>query len=186
MSSAWSCVVVYVCLSVSIWLLIFRRTVLGHSLALHVAEFEELSGLLKEKGINASDPGRVLDPVEAKKERLLARDEERKKKQTERHVLTKAMVNHPIPRLFVSRRNDKNPNGFNCAICRKDVSFLSREPGGTWRHSKCKGHYLKDRRYRLDHEDVIYSENLDAIPVAEVSAELRAEIELTPLSLSAE
>ena len=39
---------------------------------------------------------------------------------------------------------------------------------------------MKDRRYCLDHEDVIYSENLDAIPVAEVSAELRAEIELTP------
>ena len=39
---------------------------------------------------------------------------------------------------------------------------------------------MKDRRYRLDHEDVIYSENLGAIPIAEVSAELRAEIELTP------
>ena len=110
----------------------------------------------------------------------MARDEERKKQQTERHVLTKAMVNHPIPRLFVSRRTDKSPNGFNCAVSRKDVSFLSRSPRGIWRHFKCKGHYLKDRRYRLDHEDVIYSENLDAIPVAEVSAELRAEIELTP------
>ena len=98
---------------------------------LYVAEFEELSRLLKEKGIDASDPGRVLDPVEAKKERLLARDEERKKKQTERHVLTKAMVNHPIPRLFVSRRTDKSPNGFNCAVCRKDVSFLSRVPGAS-------------------------------------------------------
>ena len=153
---------------------------MGYSLEVYVVEFEELSRLLKKKGIDASDPGRILDPVEAKKERLLARDEERKKKQTERHVLTKAMVNHPIPRLFVSRRNDKGPNGFNCAICRKDVSFLSRGPRGIWRHFKCKGHFLKDRRYRLDHEDVIYSENLDAIPVAEVSAELRAEIELTP------
>ena len=95
-------------------------------------------------------------------------------------MLTKAMVNHPIPRLFVSRRTDKSPNRFNCAVCRKDVSFLSRGPRGIWRHFKCKGHYLKDRRYRLDHEDVIHSENLDAIPVAEVSAELRAEIELTP------
>ena len=141
---------------------------------------KNLSRLLKEKGIDASDPRRVLDPVEAKKERLLARDEERKKKQTERHVLTKAMVNHLIPRLFVSRRTDKSPNGFNCAVCRKDVSLLSRGPRGIWRHFKCKGHYLKDSRYRLDHEDVIYSENLDAIPVAEVSAELRAEIELTP------
>ena len=47
--------------------------------------------------------------------------EERKKQQTERHVLTKAMVNHPIPRLFVSRRTDKSPNGFNCAVSRKDV-----------------------------------------------------------------
>ena len=143
-------------------------------------EFEELSQLLKKKGIDASDPGRILDPVEVKKERLLARDEERKKKQTERHVLTKAMVNHPIPRLFVSRRCDKSPNGFNCAICQKDVSFLSRGPRGNWRHFKCKGHFLKDRRYRLDHEDMVFTENLDTIPVAEMSAELRAEIELTP------
>ena len=57
---------------------------------LYIAEFEELSRLLKEKGIDASDPRRVLDPVKAKKERLLAGNEERKKKQTERHVLTTA------------------------------------------------------------------------------------------------
>ena len=153
---------------------------------LHVVVFEELSRLLKEKGIDASGPGRILDPVEVKKEQLLARDEERKKKQTDCHVLTKAMANNPIPRLFVSRRNDKSPNSFNCAICWKDVSFLSRGPRGIWRHFKCKRQFLKDRRYGLDHEDVIYSKNLDAIPVAEVSAELRAEIEATPSSLSAE
>ena len=79
----------------------------------------------------ASGPGCVVDTVELKKERLLARDEERAKKQTERHVLTKVMTSHPIPRLFVSRRIDKTPNGFNCSVCRKDVSFLSR---GTPRH----------------------------------------------------
>ena len=135
---------------------------------LHVVEFEELSQLLKRNGIDASDPGCVLDPVEVKKERLLARDEERKKKQTERQVLTKTMVNHPIPRLFVRRRNDKSPNGFNCAICLKDVSFLYRGPRGSWRHFNCKGHFLKDHPYRLNHEDVIYSENLDAIPIAEI------------------
>ena len=87
---------------------------------------------------------------------------------------------HPVPRLFVSRRNDKSPNGFNCAICRKDVSFLSRGPRVIWRHCKCKGHLAKDQRYRLDHEDLIYTDNLDAISVAEISAELRAEIEKTP------
>ena len=136
--------------------------------------------MLKQKGIDASDPGRVVDPLEAKKERLLARDEERTKKQTERHVLTKAMSNHPIPRLFVSRRNDKSPNGFNCAICRKDVSFLSRGPSGIWRHFKCKSHYQKDRRYRYDHEDVIFTEKFDAVPVADLSVEVREEIEATP------
>ena len=36
------------------------------------------------------------------------------------------MAEHAIPRLFVSQRSDKNPNGFNCAICRKDISFLSK------------------------------------------------------------
>ena len=143
-------------------------------------EFEELSRLLKGKGIDANNPGRVLDPLEAKKEKLLAREEERAKKQTERHVLTKAMSDHAIPRLFVSRRNDKSPNGFNCSICQKDVSFLSRDARGIWRHFKCKGHYLKDRRYRYDHEDVIYTEKFDPIRVADLSTEQRAEIEETP------
>ena len=86
-------------------------------------EFEELSRLLKQKWIDANDPGRVVDPVEARKERLLARDKERAKKQNERHVLTKAMSNHPIPKLFVSRRNVKSPNGFNCSVRQEDVSF---------------------------------------------------------------
>ena len=143
-------------------------------------EFEELSRLLKGKCIDANNPGRVIDPLEARKEKLLARDEERAKKQTERHVLTKAMSDHAFPRLFVSRRNDKSPNGFNCAICRKDVSFLSRGARGIWRHFKYKGHYLKDRRYRYDHEDVIYPEKFDPIRIADLSAELRAEIEETP------
>ena len=38
----------------------------------------------------------------------------------------------------------------------------------------------KDRRYRYDHEDVIYTESLDAVPVSELSAEQCAEIEATP------
>ena len=135
---------------------------------------------MKQKGIHASDPGRVVDPVELKKERLLSRDEERAKKQAERHVLTKAMTNHPTPRLFVSRRNDKSPNGFNCSVCRKDVSFLSRGPRDIWRHFKCKGYYAKDWRYRFVHEDFIYTEKFDAVPVSEVSLELLAEIEKTP------
>ena len=143
-------------------------------------EFEALSHLLKQKGIAAIDPGRVMDPPEAKKERLLARDEKRAKKHSERHVLTKAMSNHPLPRLFVSRRSDKSPNGINCAICQKDVSFLSRGPRGIWRHFKCKSHYRKDRRYQYDHEDVIFTENLDAVPVSYLSAEQCAEIEATP------
>ena len=90
------------------------------------------------------------------------------------------MTNHPIPRLFVSRRNDRSPNGFNCSVCRKDVSFLSRGPRGIWRHFKCKGHFAKDRRYRFDHEDFIYTEKFDAIAVSEVTLELPAEIEKTP------
>ena len=93
-------------------------------------KFEELSRLLKGKGIDVNNPGRVLDPLEVKKAKLLARDEDRSRKRTERHVLTKAMSDHAIPRLFVSRRNDKGPNGFNCSICKKDVSFLSRGPRG--------------------------------------------------------
>ena len=110
----------------------------------------------------------------------MARDEARMKRKSERHVLTNAMAHHPVPRLFVSRRYDKTPNGFICAICQKGVSFLSRSRRGIWRHFKCKEHFLKDRRYRLDHEDVLYTENLDAIPVSEVSAEVTTEIEQTP------
>ena len=60
----------------------------------------------------------------------------------------------------------------DCSVCRKDVSFLSRGPRGIWRHFKCKGHFAKDRRYRFDHEDSIYTEKFDAIAVSEVSLEL--------------
>ena len=52
-----------------------------------------------------------------------------------------------------------------------------------WTQFKCKGQYAKDRRYRFDHEDFIYTEMFDftsAIFVGEVSLELRAEIEKTP------
>ena len=47
-------------------------------------------------------------------------------------------------------------------------------------HFKCKGHHARDQRYRFDHEDFIYTEMFDAIPVSGVSLELRAEIEETP------
>ena len=91
------------------------------------------------------------------------------------------MNSYPIPRLFVSRRNDRRPSGFNCVNSQKDVFFLSRGPRGIWRRFKCKGHYLKDRHYRFDQEKVIYPEKLDAIPVSDVSAQIRAEIEKTRL-----
>ena len=70
----------------------------------------------------------------------------------------------------MSRRNDKSPN---VPIYYKDVPG----PRGIWRHFKCKGHLAKGQRYRLDHVDFIYTEKLDAVPLAEISAELRAEIE---------
>ena len=64
------------------------------------------------------------------------------------------------------------------------MSLRSRVPRGVWRHFKCKSHYRKDRRYRYDHEDVNYTEKLDAIPVSELSAELRTEIEARRLVIS--
>ena len=149
-------------------------------LVLCCLEFEELSQGLTSKSIDGENPGQMIDPLDSKKKKLLARDEERAKRQSERHVLTKAMSNHPIPRLLASRRNDKSPNGFNCSIFQKDVSFLSHRPQGIWRHFKCEGHYAKDRRYRYDHENVTYTEKLHAIPVAELTVEQRAAIEQTP------
>ena len=88
-------------LTVDSWL--FHRMLLSYSLNILCLEFEELSQLLKRKRVDASDPGRILDLIEVKKERLLAQDEERAKKQSEWHVLTNTMRNHPITKLFVSR-----------------------------------------------------------------------------------
>ena len=136
--------------------------------------------LLKQKGIQLHRVRGQLNAEEETKSKLFAKYERRKKRQSERHVLRREMATHAIPRLFVSRRTDKNPNGFNCAICRKDVSFLSRGELEIWRHFGRKTHFAKDRRYRLDHEDFIYTEKFDEIAVATISPELRAEIELTP------
>ena len=121
-----------------------------------------------------------LSAEETTKQRLYAKYERRKKQQTERHVLRKEMADHACPRLFVSRRSDKGPNGFNCAICKRDISFLSRGEPEIWRHFGSKGHFLKDCRYRLDHEEFLYTTSFDEVPVASISAELRAEIEKTP------
>ena len=92
------------------------------------------------------------------------------------------MANHACPRLFVSHRSDKSPNGFNCAICKRDISFLSRGEPEIWRHFGSKGHFLKDRRCRLDHEEFLYTTSFDE--VASISAELRAEIEKLPAVVS--
>ena len=135
---------------------------------------------MKSKGIQLPGRGSQLDEEEKTKRKLFAKYERRKRRQTERHVLRKEMAVRAIPQLFVSQRTDKSPNGFNCAICQKDISFLSRGAPEIWRHFSRKSHYLKDRRYRLDHEDVFYTPQFDAVEVATISAELRAEIEETP------
>ena len=121
-----------------------------------------------------------LDDEEKTKRRLYAQYERRKRRQTEQHVLRKEMAGHAITQLVVSQRSDKDPNGFNCAICQKDISFQSRGEPEIWRHFSRKSHYLRNRRYRLDHEDAIYTPQVDEVKVADISDELHAEIEQTP------
>ena len=84
------------------------------------------------------------------------------------------MASHALPQLFVSRRSDRNPNGFNCAVCRRDVSFLTRDEPEIWRHLTSKSHFVKDCRFRLDDEDVLYTTRFDEVPVSSISPELRA------------
>ena len=79
------------------------------------------------KWIDANSLGSVLDPLEAKMDRLLARDEERAMKHSERQTIPDEMCNHSVGRLIVSRRTDKSPNGFTSVICQK-LSFQSRGP----------------------------------------------------------
>ena len=86
------------------------------------------------------------------------------------------MADHAIPRLFVSRRNDKGPIVFNYAMCHKNVSFTSRGEPEIWRHFGSKRPFLRDRRYRLDHEDYLYTTRYDKVPVSSITAELRTEI----------
>ena len=116
------------------------------------------------------------------KRKLYASYMKKKKRQTGRHNLSRDMAEHAKPRLLVSQRSEKNPNGFNCAICRKDISFLSKGEPEISRHFGSKTHFLRDRRYRLDHEDYVYvyTTRFDAVKVSFISAELRAEIEKTP------
>ena len=141
-------------------------------------ELEEVVRLLKSKGIRLHrDQSEAGDDA---KRKLYASYLKKKKHQTERHVLRKEMAEHAIPRLFVSQRSDKNLNGFTCAICRKDISFLSKGEPEIWRHFGSKTHFLCDRRYRLDHDDYLYTPRFDAVEVSSISAELRAETEQTP------
>ena len=49
------------------------------------------------------------------------------------------------------------------------------------RHVSCKTHFEKGLRYRLDHEDVVYTVKFIAIDEAPISPELLAKIEETPV-----
>ena len=55
--------------------------------------------------------------------------------------------------------------------------MVSPRSGGT---SAAKSHCLKDRRYRLNHEDVIYTPQFDEAKITDITDKLRAEIEQTP------
>ena len=120
-----------------------------------------------------------MNAEEETKRRLYAKYERRKRRQVEHNVLRKKMASHALPQLFLSRRSDRNSNGFNCAVCRRDVSFLSRGEPEIWRYFISKSNFVKDRRFRLDQEDVLYTTRFDGVPVSSISAELRAEIEKT-------
>ena len=124
-----------------------------------VAGFAKLVNVLKSRRISSqrSVVTAAHDHVERVKLNLYSAYEEKKRRQTECHILEKSMAQHVIPRHFISRRSDRNPNGFNCAICRKDFSILSRGEMEIWRHAVCKNHYARDRRYRYDHEIVIFT-----------------------------
>ena len=87
---------------------------------------------------------------------------------------------HEIPALFVSKRSDGGVNGFNCTVCQKDASFLSKAEAQIWRHYLRKRHYAIDRRYRFDHYDVIFLRDLVSVRVEDISEELRDEILETP------
>ena len=154
-----------ICLQGCLGVGLCRSSVIGMQLSLCGLELDKVMQLLKQKGIELDRARGHLDAEEVTKSKLFAKYERRKKRQTERHVLRRSMAIHPIPRLFVSQRADKNPNGFNCAICRKDISFLWRGELEIWRHFGCKTHFVKDQRYRLDHEDTVYTAGFDEIAV---------------------
>ena len=86
-------------------------------------ELDEVMRLLRTQGIELG--GKKTEEGNEKqleKEKVWARHQERKTRNSERHVLHKTMATrHPLPALFVSRRSDNGPNGFNCAICKRDV-----------------------------------------------------------------
>ena len=124
-----------------------------------------------------------MDPLEAKKEKLLARDEERAKKQSEAVRATCIDQSHeqpPNPEVVCESEERQRAERFQLFDLSKGRVLFITWATGIWRHFKCKGHYAKDRRYRYDHEEMIFTEKFNAIPVAELTVEQRAEIEQTP------
>ena len=67
-----------------------------------------------------------LDDEKKTKRKLYAKHERRKRRQTERYVLRKERAVYAVSQFFVSQRSDKSPEGFNCALCQKFISFLSQ------------------------------------------------------------
>ena len=94
--------------------------------------------LLKKKWIHMHRSRSQDDVIEIAKTKLFAAYEATRRRQSERYVLRKEMVDHAIPCLFVSPQNDEDHNGFNCAICQKKVSFID---GASLRFSAISGVY---------------------------------------------
>ena len=66
-------------------------------------------------------------------------------------------------------------------MCRRDVSFLNRGEPEIWRHFTSKSYFVKNRRYRLDHEDVaLYFFRFDEVLYRQFLQSCGPKIEKTP------
>ena len=98
--------------------------------------------------------------------------QKRKKRNSEKNVLSRLHCTCPALRDFVTGSSDGDPNKFHCIFCNRDISILTKGPRELMRHFLCATHQRRDQRYHLEENQFIYELNgVDVIPASELTQE---------------
>ena len=115
---------------------------------------DEILRLLESEGIQMQYVQTQMSAEERTKGMRYIKNERRKK-----DSYVKRWQNIRPPVLCLPAVGNK-PKRVRLCVYQKDVSFLSRGEPAIWHHFSIEIPYLKERRHRLDHGDVVFTSRI--------------------------